>query len=307
MDGDGKPALGGGLEDRKVARLAVGPVGAPAEKHLDEAFVLGHAPDLGRGRLRVLGRAEDRRAEARLLGEPPLAEPLVVGAGELGRAVGARHERDEHRVVPVQDPDLGAARIEELAAHHVHVGRRRVSVLLDVGPEPGRRVHPGVAGYPERRALAAEPLALGRIDIAEEFLDVPDLRVDVAVDHEEDDSPPNMPFSSDDWLAWLGDFLKRRGLPGMAVAVTTARASSSSPATAGGPSCASGRSTRTRSSSSARSARRSRRLCSLVELLDAARAGDRLPAVVRGALGVRPDSRSSICSCTRPGSSAERR
>ena len=214
----GKPALGGGLEDREIARLAVGPVGAPAEKHLDEAFVLGHAPDLGRGRLRVLGRAEDRRAEARLLGEPPLAEPLVVGAGELGRAVGARHERDEHRVVPVQDPDLGAARIEELAAHHVHVGRRRVSVLLDVGPEPGRRVHPGVAGYPERRALAAEPLALGRIDIAEEFLDVPDLRVDVAVDHEEDDSPPDMPFSTDDWQ-WLGDFLKRRGLPGIAIAV----------------------------------------------------------------------------------------
>jgi CubicO group peptidase (beta-lactamase class C family) len=29
-----------------------------------------------------------------------------------------------------------------------------------------------------------------------------------------------MPFSSDDQLAWLGDFLKRRGLPGMAVAVT---------------------------------------------------------------------------------------
>ena len=50
-------------------------------------------------------------------------------------------------------------------------------------------VHPGVAGNPERRALAAEPRALGRIDIAEEFLDVPDLRVDVAVDHEEEDSP----------------------------------------------------------------------------------------------------------------------
>src|SRR4029078_2486943 len=75
-----------------------------------------------------------------------------------------------------------------------------------------------VAGYPERRALAAEPLALARIDIAEEFLDVSDLRVDVAVDHEEEDSPPNMPFSTDAWH-WLGDVLKRRGLPGISIAV----------------------------------------------------------------------------------------
>jgi CubicO group peptidase (beta-lactamase class C family) len=42
--------------------------------------------------------------------------------------------------------------------------------------------------------------------------------MDVAVDHEEDDSPPNMSFSTDDWQ-WLGDFLKRRGLPGIAIAV----------------------------------------------------------------------------------------
>ena len=27
-----------------------------------------------------------------------------------------------------------------------------------------------------------------------------------------------MPFSTDDWQ-WLGDFLKRRGLPGLAIAV----------------------------------------------------------------------------------------
>jgi CubicO group peptidase (beta-lactamase class C family) len=43
--------------------------------------------------------------------------------------------------------------------------------------------------------------------------------VDIAVDHEEDDSPPNMSFSTEDLLPWLGDLLKRRGLPGMAVAV----------------------------------------------------------------------------------------
>ena len=84
MDGDGKPALGGGLEDRKVARLSVGPVGAPAEKHLDEAFVLGHTPDLGRGRLRVLRRTEDRGAEARLPRRATARGPLVVGARELG-------------------------------------------------------------------------------------------------------------------------------------------------------------------------------------------------------------------------------
>jgi CubicO group peptidase (beta-lactamase class C family) len=43
--------------------------------------------------------------------------------------------------------------------------------------------------------------------------------MDIAIDHEEEDSPPNMPFSTEDRLSWLGDFLKRRGLPGMAVAV----------------------------------------------------------------------------------------
>ena len=215
----GSPHSAAASKIGKIARLAVGPVGAPAKKHLDEALVLGHTPDLRRGRLRVLRRAEDRGAEARLFGEPPLAEPLVVGPCELGRAVRARHQGDENRVVPVQDPDLGAARVEQLAADRVHVGCRRVAVLLDVRSKPGGGVYPGVAGDPERRALPAEPLALGGIDVAEEVLDVPDLRVDVAVDHEEDDSPPNMSFSTEDWLPWLGDFLKRRGLPGMAVAV----------------------------------------------------------------------------------------
>jgi CubicO group peptidase (beta-lactamase class C family) len=42
--------------------------------------------------------------------------------------------------------------------------------------------------------------------------------VDIAVDHEKDDSPPDMSSTTEDW-DWLGDFLKRRGLPGMAVAV----------------------------------------------------------------------------------------
>ena len=142
VDGHGQPALGGGLEDRQVARLAVRPVGAAAEEHLDEALVLGGAADLGGGGLRVLRRAEDRRAQARLGVEPALAQPLVVRPRQLGRPVRARHQRDEHGVVAVQDADVGAARIEQLAADRVDVGGRRVAVLVDVLPEPGGRDAP---------------------------------------------------------------------------------------------------------------------------------------------------------------------
>ena len=138
---------------------------------------------------------------------------------ERGRAVRAGHHGDDKRVVAVEDPDLRAVRVEQLAADRVHVGCRRVAVLLDVRSKPGGGVYPGVPGDAERRALPAEPLPLRGIDVAEKVFDVPDLRVDVAVDHEADDSPPNMSFSTEDWLPWLGDFLKRRGLPGMAVAV----------------------------------------------------------------------------------------
>ena len=80
-------------------------------------------------------------------------------------------------------------------------------------------MHPGVAGNPKGRALAAEPFALRRIDVAEELLDVSDLRVDVAVDHSEEDSAHTMEFSTEGWN-WLGDWLKQRGLPGMAIAVS---------------------------------------------------------------------------------------
>ena len=66
VDRHREPELGRRLEDREVARLAVGPLGAAAEKHLDETWVLADPADLLGSLLRILGRAEDRlRAGAR--------------------------------------------------------------------------------------------------------------------------------------------------------------------------------------------------------------------------------------------------
>ncbi len=155
---------------------------------------------------------------------------------------------------------------------------------------PGTRTRgePGVAGYPERRALAPEPLALGRIDIAEEFLDVPDLRVDVAVDHEEEDSPPDMPFSTDDWQ-WLGDFLKRRGLPGMAIAVNHGGRARLHPRV--GWAELRKRAIDEDTLFELGSIGKTFTAVLAVEPPRPHRAADRLPAVVRGSVGLRADSR----------------
>jgi hypothetical protein len=183
VDGHREPALGSRFEDREVARLAVGTVGAPAEEHLHKPFVLGRAADLGRRSVRILRRTENGGPQARLGVEPPLAEPLVVGACKLGGPVRARHQRNEDGIVAVQDAHVGPARVEQLALDGLDVGARRAPVLLDVLPEPGGRVRPGIPGEAERRALRAEPVALRGIHVGEQLLRVADLRVDVAVDH----------------------------------------------------------------------------------------------------------------------------
>src|SRR3954447_2363906 len=218
MDCDRQPTLGGRLEDREGARLAVGPVGASAEQDLDEALVLRAAADLLRRRLRVLAGAEDRGAKARFLLQPAFAQPLVVCARELGGAVRARDQRDEDGVVPVQDPDLGAARVEHLTPNGFDGRAGRMPVLLDVRPPPGGRVRPRVARKSEGRALCPEPLALRRIDVGEKFLQIADLRVDVAIDHGQDDSSRDVSDSTEGW-DWLGAFLEGPGLAGVAVAV----------------------------------------------------------------------------------------
>jgi len=114
VDRDRQAELGRGLEDSEVARLTIGPLGAAAEHDLDETGVLACPTDLPRGLVRVLSRADDRPAQAHIALEPALPDPVVVRPGERGRAVRARHQRDEDRVVGVQDSEAGSARIEQL-------------------------------------------------------------------------------------------------------------------------------------------------------------------------------------------------
>jgi hypothetical protein len=174
--------FGRGLEDREVARLAVGPFGAAAEEDVYEAGILGDSPDLLGRLLRILRRADNRAAQAHIALEPAIPDPVVVRASERCRAVGARHQRDEHGVVGVQHSGGGPAGIEQLSLHGLHIRSRQAAVGREVLPVPGRRMAPRVAREPEVR-LAAEPVPLPRLNVGEEFLGISDLRMDVAVDH----------------------------------------------------------------------------------------------------------------------------
>jgi hypothetical protein len=189
VDGDGKIAFLGRLEDRQVAGLAVRPLRAADEQDVDEALVGRHPPDLGGRCERILRRAEDRAAHARIA-EPALPHPFLVRPGELESPVGARHQGHEDRVVGVEHTDPDAQRVQELPTHVVEArARRPPRPVLEVLPEERVRVHPGIAGQAERLALDAKPVALGRIDVREDVLDVGDLDVHVEVDHEPDRTP----------------------------------------------------------------------------------------------------------------------
>jgi hypothetical protein len=184
VDRDGQAALGGGLEDREVARLAVRALGAADEQHVDEAHVAGQAADLGRRRERVLRGADDASTQASVRPEPALAQPVVVSARELRGAIGARHQRDGDRVVGVEDAGRDAEPVEDVAPHLL--GARAgdaAGLVLEIVAEEGVRVDPRVPGQPERLRLDSEPVALGRVDVREHLLGIADLDVDVAVDH----------------------------------------------------------------------------------------------------------------------------
>ena len=147
VDRDGEAVGGRGLEDGQVLRVAVGPLAAAGQQHLDKAAISGAALDLGDGGNGILRGHDDRAAEAVVDGEPVLAEPVVVGAGEGGGAVGVLHEADAEGVIGREDADVCPLVVEHLLGDDDGVAAGH-AVLIDseVAAEPRGRVRPRIRG-----------------------------------------------------------------------------------------------------------------------------------------------------------------
>jgi hypothetical protein len=183
VDRDGQPTLDGRLEDRQVARLTVRALRSAHEQDVDEAPVPGDPADLLGRRGRILRGAHNPAAQPRLFVEPALADPVVMGPRELGGSIRARHERHGDRLVGVQDPDVDAEPVQDVAAHVLDARAGDPPGLGEILPVERVRVHPRVPGQAERLRLDPEPVPLGRVDMREDVPGVAPLDVDVAVDH----------------------------------------------------------------------------------------------------------------------------
>ena len=106
-----------------------------------------------------------------------------MGPRELGGSGRARHQGDGHRLVGVQDPDVDAEPLQDVAAYVLHARAGDPPWLGEILPVERVRVHPRVPGETEGLGLNPEPVALSRVDVFENVLRIAPLNVDVAVDH----------------------------------------------------------------------------------------------------------------------------
>ena len=169
------------LEDREVAAVAVGPLGAGRQEHLDEALVAADASDLGRRHVRMLDRHHDRGAQAGLLLQPVLDLPVVGGSREGFGAVRVVDAVDGVRAV--EDADLDVPRIEHLGPDLVDLGAGDAAIVRSAaGP---RRDRGG-----QRVRVVGRTLEAGLLDglapevgqVGEEGARAGHVIVDVAVD-----------------------------------------------------------------------------------------------------------------------------
>ena len=164
------------------------------QEHLDDAGAVSHALDLRRRELWVVRGDDEGAAKARVVVQPDLAEPCVVGAGDRRCGVGVRQRAEAEYVAADQDRAIDATPVEELADHEVGIGAGHRTVLregiaahrshrIDVHVVLRQRELRGVdlLGPGERDAAQQSPAPLLRQVRRERLEAVPEVRVDVAV------------------------------------------------------------------------------------------------------------------------------
>ncbi|MGY3198559.1 hypothetical protein ACVIWU_007925 [Bradyrhizobium sp. USDA 4509] len=124
--------------DRPVVPLAKRHVAHHQHQHLHEALVLRTALDLGDRLLDALHRDHDRAAQAIVLVEPFLDQPVVQRAAErIGHVLGEHHL---HAVERIADA-VGRAELVERLPLHVRKARARLALRwTPVRPRRDRRI-----------------------------------------------------------------------------------------------------------------------------------------------------------------------
>ena len=185
---DRQAELVGGGPERVVNGVAVRDSRAARKEDADELVAVAEAADLV-GRCRgVLRRHDEHAAQARLLLQPVLEEPVVVGAAQARCQVGVREDGERGRLVRLDDPERHVVHVEVALPEQVEGEVREVRVvrgraLVDVVPEPAGRVVPGIGRHREAvRAGGDHELAGRRVEVRQEIRDGLVADVDVAVD-----------------------------------------------------------------------------------------------------------------------------
>jgi hypothetical protein len=188
-DGDRQPDLGGGRPDRVVDGVAVRDPRGARQEHRCEPAGRRHPPDLRRGGLGPLRRHHQRAVEARLVPQPAVDQPVVVGGREPGGQARVRQHGEARRLVRVGDRERDVERVEHVLAqllereageHRAGLDRRGV---VGVAADPAGRVDPRVRRHREPRDTGAlDQLARMRVGVRHELPERAVRDVDVAVD-----------------------------------------------------------------------------------------------------------------------------
>ena len=154
-DGQAQPFSRG--IDRPVMALAERHVAHDQHQYLNEALVLRAALDLRHRFLDALHRDHDRTAQAVILVEPPLDQPIVQRAAESSRHILAEHHL--HAVERIADAVGRAEPVQRLALQISETGAGFALRRPPVRPCRDRRIHRiglrDQVGHAARRHLIA--------------------------------------------------------------------------------------------------------------------------------------------------------
>ena len=185
---DGKAELVGGRPQRVVHGVAVRDARTPRQEHPDELVATAEPADLVGRCLGVLRGHDEHPAQARLLLQPVLEQPVVVGAAEPCREVRVGEDGERGRLVRLDDPERHLVHVEVALAEQVEgevceVRVVRSRALVDVVPEPAGRMVPGIGGHREAVGAGGDDELAGRgVEVRQEIGDGLVADVDVAVD-----------------------------------------------------------------------------------------------------------------------------